>query len=219
MNGENAMNMEAIFLIMGTAFCIGLTGAVMPGPLLAVTVSQSIRRGFRAGPLIVLGHAILESILVVAVVLGCMGFLQDARVVDGMAVLGGVIMMWMAQGMIRSAKGLSLNLDGSADAGMSPVAAGIVISLSNPYWIIWWATIGITYVFLGMKHGGWGVLAFFVGHISADLVWYCLVSAAVARGRRMMSDTVYRGLIAFCGVFLAAFGAWFLGQGVGGLSG
>ena len=58
--------MLSIFTIFFTSFVIALSGALMPGPLLTVTISESARRGFVAGPLLIAGHGLLELALVVA---------------------------------------------------------------------------------------------------------------------------------------------------------
>jgi threonine/homoserine/homoserine lactone efflux protein len=94
--------------------------------------------------------------------------------------------------------------------GMNLVLTGILGSLSNPYWIIWWATIGLGYLISSMTYGIAGIVVFFIGHISADLAWYSLVSFAVARGRTLMGDKGYRLILLLCGIFLISFGAWFI---------
>src|SRR3972149_5217323 len=49
-----------------------------------------------------------------------------------------------------------------------PVADGIIASISNPYWSLWWATIGLGYLALSSGQGLTGVAFFFAGHILAD---------------------------------------------------
>jgi threonine/homoserine/homoserine lactone efflux protein len=205
-------------LIFGTAFVVGFSGAMMPGPLLAVTIHESARRGSLAGPLIVLGHAVLEAALVSAIVLGLAAYLRSPVVIGAVGILGGAMMGWMGQDMVRSAGRLSLRAAMAEPGRMHPIAAGILVSLSNPYWTIWWATTGITYLAMGLAYGMAGILAFFAGHILSDLTWYTLVSDGVARGRTLVSDTAYRRAIAVCGVALVAFGVWFLSTGVGRLA-
>ncbi len=58
------------------------------------------------------------------------------------------------------------------------------------------------------------VALFYLGHIAADFAWYTLVSGTVAQGRRFLSDGLYRGFLAGCGVFLVGFGGYFAVQGV-----
>jgi threonine/homoserine/homoserine lactone efflux protein len=93
---------------------------------------------------------------------------------------------------------------------MGPVLLGIVVSLSNPYWSLWWAGIGMTYITKAWLLGIAGLGAFFTGHILADLIWYSAVAGAVTGGRRLMSHRVYRGIIGGCGVFLLWLGLDFI---------
>ena len=100
-------------------------------------------------------------------------------------------------------------------SGKTPILAGIVGSVSNPYWFIWWVTLGATYLLWALTLGVPGVVSFFCGHILGDLVWYCFVSFVVASGRRVIDDRVYRGILALCGVALAGLGIYFLQNAVG----
>ena len=55
---------------------------------------------------------------------------------------------------------------------------------------------------------------FFAGHILADLLWYTAVSTAVAKGRRLLTDRIYRRLIGLCAAFLVLFSLYFLYAGI-----
>jgi threonine/homoserine/homoserine lactone efflux protein len=203
--------------IAATAFVVGFSGAMMPGPLLAVTVSETSRRGGAAGPLLVLGHMMLEGALVAAIACGVAGFLTDRVVIGAIGIAGGATMCWMGQGMIRSVRRLSLSAPAQGASRMHPVVAGVVVSLSNPYWTIWWATIGMSYIVMGLRFGIPGILAFFAGHILADFTWYTFVSVALARGKKLMPDNVYRAIILFCGGALFISGVWFFWTGAGAI--
>ncbi len=201
--------MWILITIFATSFAIALSGALMPGPLLTITLSESSRRGFLAGPLIVLGHGILELVLVLLLLLGLAPMLKNDQVIGSVGLVGAVVLIWMALGMIRSLPSLSLEGMSKDNKSTNPVWAGILMSLANPYWIIWWATIGLGYILYSFKLGLLGVVAFFAGHILADLAWYAAVSFTVAHGRRFMSDRIYKGVIACCALTLLGFGIYF----------
>jgi threonine/homoserine/homoserine lactone efflux protein len=181
----------------------------MPGPLLTATISESSQRGFIAGPLLITGHAILELVLVIAFLLGLAPFFQQPAVFVATALIGSVILSWMAFGMFRSLPSLRLSWEGDHKQRSHPMIRGILMSVANPYWIIWWATIGLGYILYSWRFGFWGIVFFFVGHILADLVWYSLIAAAVAGGRHFLTNRLYRGLIAVCAVFLIVFAGYF----------
>jgi hypothetical protein len=58
--------LTTLLTIFASSFVIALSGALMPGPLLTATISECSQRGFIAGPLLITGHAILELVLVIA---------------------------------------------------------------------------------------------------------------------------------------------------------
>jgi threonine/homoserine/homoserine lactone efflux protein len=203
-----------LLVIFASSFVIALSGALMPGPLLTATISESPRRGFITGPLMVAGHAILELGLVIALLLGLAPFLQRSSVFVATALSGSIILIWMAFGMFRSLPSLHLSWEGNPGRGNHPLVSGILMSIANPYWVIWWATIGLGYILYSWRFGFWGVAFFFAGHILADLLWYSLVSAAVAGGRHFLTDRLYRGLMALCAAFLMVFAGYFAYAGL-----
>jgi threonine/homoserine/homoserine lactone efflux protein len=221
--------MDSVAGIAVTSFLVGLSGAMMPGPVLTVTIGETAARlrpdtpgaigraqvrGALAGPLIVLGHGILEVLLVAAVVLGLGRLLTLGPVIGTIALLGGAVLTWMAWGMWKSLSSLSFRSGPQPEMRRHPILAGVLTTLSNPYWIIWWATIGLSYIAISLKLGLTGLVAFYIGHILSDLFWYGSVSLSLAMGRRLLTDRTYRGLVTACAVLLLGFGLYFGYAGV-----
>jgi len=201
--------MWPLVLIFGSSFVVGLSGALMPGPVLTVTIAEATRRGFWAGPLIVLGHGIIEFTLFIALVLGLGSFLKHDLVFGIVGLGGGIVLVGMGVSMVRGTRQATLKLDLDAGARSRPVIAGLLTSISNPYFIIWWATIGLSYIALSQQHGIMGLGSFYSGHIMADVVWYFAVAAAITVGKKIMDDHTYRWIIGLCGGFLVLLGLSF----------
>lgn len=214
--------MTSLPLIFASSLLVAYSGALMPGPMLTVVVSESPRHGFAAGPLVVLGHAVLELTLIVALVVGLGSLLERHSVQAAVEIGGGAMLVWMGASMalavVRGHVSLKWEHDAAAPPRAQPVLAGILASLSNPYWLIWWATIGMAYLSKSYAAGALGVGAFYVGHIMGDLTWYSAVSGLMAAGRRFIGLSVYKGLLVFCGAFLIVLAVVFLYAGVRGIS-
>ncbi len=210
------MNLTTPAAIFVSSFIIGLSGALMPGPLLAVTVRDTTRRGFAAAPLLVLGHGILELALLTLLLLGLAEWLKGEVATTVIALAGCAALLWMGTGMVREIRSLRFDIsfgaampDGARPGGTTgfwrPVADGVLASVSNPYWSLWWATIGLGYLVISSGQGFLGVASFFAGHILADAAWFLFVGLAVSMGRGRFSDRVYRGVVGVCAGFLFFF--------------
>jgi len=204
----------ALLSIFSSSFVIAFSGAMMPGPLLTVTISESTRRGAIAGPLMIFGHGLLELLLIVVLLSGFATILHRDDVFITIALLGGATLFWMAASMLKGLPTLRLANASSTEKQRNLVLAGVVLSIANPYWLIWWASIGMGYIMHSARLGFLGVASFFIGHILADLVWYTLISLGIARGRRLFSDIIYRRMIGGCAIFLLCFSGYFFYSGI-----
>jgi len=207
------MSAKRLTLLAGSSFAVGLSGALVPGSMLAVTVAAAARLGAAAGPAVVLGHGVLELAAVVLVARGFGRVLARPRAFAIASLLGAAALLASGAFMILAAPRLHLRFEtgGAEGAGTLAAAAGlgVVSSLANPYWSVWWATIGTAYVARARGAGRAGVAVFFGGHLAADLAWYSLVACAVAAGRAVASDALYRGVVVGCGAFLVLLAAVF----------
>jgi len=200
-----------------SAFLIGFSGAMMPGPMLGVAIDGSLKKGWTAGPLTVLGHGMLEFVLIIIMTFGLKDFFSNPTVSGLIGLFGGGFLAWMGYGMIKSGINKSVSL-GSQKAGNSAgmknlVLSGALVSATNPYFTLWWASTGMESIRQSYASGLIGVLFFFAGHILSDFVWYTAISAAFSRGKKLISDTAYRWIIIFLGIFITAFSIYFIYSG------
>jgi len=198
------------------AFLLGLSGAMMPGPMTFATIDRATRYGVRTGPLVTLGHGIPEVLITVGLIFGLGRVLAMHSVAGTIGVLGAVVLIWMGCGMIKDARSGRLSLDpkGGGISSVGPFAAGILTTLTNPYWFVWWGTVGAFYVLQTWKQGLFILASFFIGHIMADLFWMTLMAFAGVTGRRFLSDKFYRGLVITLGFFLIGMAGYFLYSGI-----
>ncbi|MCL5292975.1 MAG: LysE family translocator, partial [Actinobacteria bacterium] len=161
--------------------------------------------------------ALLELFMVMALAFGLSKLLGAQVVVRAIGVIGGVFLLWMGVGIVKDVivKKISLSTTpgSSTRSGGVLVASGAATSLSNPYWTLWWATIGVGFLTKSMVQAGTsGLGVFYIGHILGDYVWYGIVGFAVAAGRRIFSDRVYRSTLLICGLFLILLAFSFIGD-------
>ena len=157
------------------SFLTALTGALSPGPVLTFTIYKSLedkKRGYLAGFFIILGHSLLEFALIIVLLLGVSVFLQNVVFLTILGIVGGILLVLFGVLGIKSVykKEVDINFDVSEEEikgykGNS-FLGGIILSLSNPYWTMWWAATGLTLMIsLGISfENPMGLFLFFIGH-------------------------------------------------------
>jgi threonine/homoserine/homoserine lactone efflux protein len=204
----------SLFAIFVFSFLVGAGAVVTPGPVSTAIVSQSPRQGWKTGPLVAAGHALLEFAIVVLIVLGLGAGLANPEIQRLIAVGGGGLLVWMGIMMLRAVRRGEMRLPG-IDERQNPLSSGQLVGLgmlataSNPFWYAWWVTVAASYLAQAQALSTAGVAAFYLGHVSADFAWDTALSSVMGGGRRWMNDRIYRAIIVFCGAFFVYLGLSF----------
>lgn len=203
-----------MFEILFKSILVGYSGAVMPGTLLTYTIDKSLKHGAKSGILISIGHSLLELALIILILLGFGEYLgtELAKAVIGIA--GGLILIILGAGMLKDSyeNKLNINFESSQSNKFNNLlVGGAVISVLNPYFTFWWAAVGMGFIMNAYSlFGIAGVIAFYIGHITADISWYSFVSIVISKTRSFINLKMYRMTIAFLGVCMLGFGLSFI---------
>ncbi len=218
--GSSNLSSMSISAILVSSFLLGLSGALMPGPLFTLTVEKSVVAGLRGGFFATLGHAVTELLLVLVLALGFGTYLSRPATTIVVGILGGAMLLYMGWGMISRARSTqALEVLGSSGGSIGSFSwwkaavAGGFVSVANPYWLLWWTTVGVTYFY----HWGGGtplaISAFYVGHVAADFAWLMTVSGGITFGHGVIPNQLYKGLLASLGGLLMALACYFIYSG------
>jgi threonine/homoserine/homoserine lactone efflux protein len=206
--------------IFFSALLLGYSGAMMPGPLLTYDIERSLSKGWKAGLLVPLGHVLLELPVVLLLMLGMGSFLNLPWPKIVILFVGGLVLLWFGVDMIRSAIKGGIQLTERSQAvpkrreNLTIIAKSALISLLNPYFLLWWATIGLGFLLANASLGIWGAVIFYLGHATADITWYFAVSLFCDRISRLIKGMIYRVVIALLGAVLVFFSVKFIVDGI-----
>ncbi|GAG56671.1 unnamed protein product [marine sediment metagenome] len=188
------------------AVLISLSGVMAPGPITAVTLSKGTKSP-HAGAIIALGHGIVEIPLMILILYGFGEILKIPYIKAIIGLLGGLFLLKMGLGLLQGIKQTKIN---SSNNTRSPLMAGIILSLANPYFLIWWATIGSILIFRSTTFGLLGFVIFMILHWSCDFFWCYFLSALSFKGGQFFGKRLQQVLFTICGVFLLFFSAKFI---------
>jgi threonine/homoserine/homoserine lactone efflux protein len=199
-----------VLAIIFSVIVISLSGVMMPGPMFAVTVAKSYRSPW-AGANISIGHAIVEVPIILLIYFGFARFFQNDIVQLLLSLLGGGMLIWMGIGMFRARKEV---VQSGKDLKYGAITAGIVMSAINPFFLLWWATVGSMLVMKFVEFGTIGLPVLVVTHWTCDLVWLSIVSFLIYRTKALWGKRFQEWIFIVCSLLLVGFGIWFLVSGI-----
>ncbi|MEM3577168.1 MAG: LysE family transporter [Candidatus Bathyarchaeia archaeon] len=194
------------YLFLLSVILVSLSGVMSPGPLFAVTIAKSSREK-NAGVLISVGHGIVEFPLMFLIYLGLDWIFASPFVQKAMGFVGGALMVYLGFKMLKTRKESGSE---SPFIKHSSVVSGILATAGNPYFLLWWATIGASLVMNSTVFGHFGFLLFTMIHWSCDLAWNVFVSFTVFKSKRFWTKRIYDAVFGFCFAILTGFGIWFI---------
>ncbi|MHC4489643.1 MAG: LysE family transporter [Planctomycetota bacterium] len=198
--------MELIFFL-AKVVGISLSGVMAPGPVTAAAIAMGARNRF-AGALMAVGHSIVEFPLIILITLGMGTILKSTitKIVIGFA--GGVFLLFMAIQMVRSLRSAENQQVKVTSSG--PVVTGILLSGGNPFFLIWWASVGLNLAITAADFGIWAFALFAIVHWLCDLIWLSLLSWASFKGSALLGPRRQKKILLVCSLALFGFGLFFI---------
>jgi threonine/homoserine/homoserine lactone efflux protein len=178
-----------------------------PGPITAAAIAMGARNRY-AGTFIALGHAIVEFPLMILIVLGMGKIFESTKTQIVIGLAGGAFLLIMATQMLISLKTASGQQ--SQVRKEKPVLTGIILSAGNPYFLLWWATVGLTLATNAGQLGIWAFGLFAVVHWLCDCIWLQALSWASFKGSVLLGPHSQRIVLMICSVALFFFGLFFI---------
>ncbi len=196
--------------ILLSVVIISFSGVMAPGPMFAVTLTKSYKSPL-AGTQIALGHAVIEVPLILLIYFGFARFFENSTVQLVLSLVGGGMIIWMGISMFRIRTEV---VQKGKDLPYNAFTAGILTSVFNPFFLLWWATIGSMLVMKFLDFGITGLVIFIIAHWLCDLVWLSLISVLIYRTHTLWGLKFQEWVFIACSLLLVGFGGWFMISGI-----
>ncbi len=202
--------MNSFLLFLASVVLISLSGVLMPGPITAVTMARGSRE-WKAGSLVALGHGVVEFPLIALIYLGVGVLFQKPPVKMAIGILGGGVLIWLAIEMLLNARKAEIK---SQEREINPFLGGILLSAGNPYFLVWWATVGASLVVQAIGFGTVGLISFALVHWLCDLAWLQFLSWMSFQGGKFFGKKLQVAVFIICGLGMLFFGIRFLADAI-----
>jgi threonine/homoserine/homoserine lactone efflux protein len=161
-----------------------------------------------AGVMIALGHAVVEIPLILLLVVGVASFLESGTARAAIGLAGGTVLVFMGLQLLLSLR--QHNNESEASVQRHPLVIGIVFTAANPYFLVWWATVGLALAAEALAFGVVVLVLFAMVHWLCDLGWMEVLSMAGFKGSEIFGQRAQFVVSAVCGVVLLGFGGKFI---------
>ena len=201
--------MQEIFSFLGLVIIISISGVMSPGPLFAANVMYGLREGRISGIKMAIGHTIVEFPLILLLGVGYFSIESIPEIRTIITILGAAGLFGFAILQIRSVAKQKFSLE--TRSGQGPFVAGILLSALNPFFIIWWLTIGLVLISESIQTFGIiGIVILFLFHIWMDYAWLFTIAAFSSKAKNYLSKRNFKIIIIGLSVVLIYFGIDFL---------
>jgi len=203
--------MDAVSFV-ATVILITASGALAPGPLFFATLSHGALSGAKSGLMFSIAHTLIEFTLVLLLAFGLLTVANEPIVKIVFGVAGGIALLVFGIMQIRHSLRFSAGETGSRETAIRKLfLTGLAFTGLNPFFIVWWLTVGANLILLGFEFGALaGVVLMFLSHIWIDYAWLVSLAHFAKVGMNVVGFKWYRVLMAVFGMVLIYFGVTFL---------
>ncbi|MDI1495258.1 MAG: lysine transporter LysE [Cenarchaeum symbiont of Oopsacas minuta] len=198
---------EEFFALAFTIIIISITGVMSPGPLFTANIAYGIKGGIKSGLKMAIGHTIIEMPIVAILGLGIITIDGAPWFIASVAAVGAAGLFVFA---VMQTKAVLHEKRSDHIFGKDPLVVGIMLSAMNPFFILWWLTIGLKLITDVIHQWGLiGIPLMFMLHIWFDYVWMMFVGGISGRASKFISNKLYRIIMLGTSIVLVYFGIVF----------
>ena len=205
-----------LFGFVTTVIVVTASGALAPGPLFFGLLMHGSKEGARAGFSAAIGHTLVEFPLVLALALGLLAAASQPMVKGVIGVVGGagligfgVLQVYETLKSKPSSAGIP-----NAKARKLPASSlvlGLALTGLNPYFILWWLTIGSVLIVQALAFAALvGVLVMYVSHVWMDYAFLTMIAHLGKKGKAVVGSRGYKVVLIVFGLILIYYGATFV---------
>jgi len=190
---------------------ISLSGALSPGPLTTTAMLEGLWGGRKNGFIMAIGHTLVELPYVIglAILVDTIKSILETQIIKiAMISISSIFIFYFAYLSIRDGlkKTAPTQTDSQNLVFKSPLVAGIILTGLNPYFLLWWVTVGLPILTITLSYGLLGIALVYLAHVWLDYVWLTLIAGLGEYGSKLLSDWKYRALLIGIGITLIFFG-------------
>ena len=197
-----------------TVVLISSSGALAPGPLFFANVSLGLDHGAKSGLYFSIGHSIVEFPLILLLSYGLLSALNAVYIKTFIGLAGGVTLIFFGLLQLRSSykfRSAALNNEYKKRRLSNPLLIGVLLTGLNPFFIIWWLTVGAQLIYLSLALASLlGILIVFLFHVWIDYAWLITTAYLARKGKMIINSKIYRVILFFFGIVLIYFGIHFI---------
>jgi len=198
-----------LFSLVVTVVVVTASGALAPGPLFFAAVAHGAKSGARGGLFFSVGHTIVEFSLVMLLALGLHNLAKETSVKIVIGMIGGIALLVFGVLQIRETLVSKSNQHSRWDIpSKNPLLLGLLFTGFNPYFILWWLTVGLNLILNALDFALLaGVALMYVAHVWMDYAWLTAVAYLAKKGTSIVGSKGYRILMIAFAVILIYFGS------------
>ena len=203
-----------ILTFIATVVAVTASGALAPGPLFFTNITHGTKSGAKGGLAFSVGHTIFELSLVVFLAVTLHAVISQLSVIElVVGVIGGTALLVLGFLQIREALTAKAAVEGkkSRFSSKNPLLLGTLFTGLNPYFIIWWLTVGLALIVNALALASFlGVLIMYIAHVWMDYVWLIGTAYLAKKGTNLTGRKSYKILMIIFGLILVYFGVNFI---------
>ncbi len=192
---------------------LGLVSGMSPGPLLAITISETLQHGKWEGIKVAISPLITDLPIILSVLFILSHLANYNSIIGIIAFFGASYLIYSGMESLKIKKdSVDIKLE-KKDA----LKKGVIVNFGNPHPYIFWLSIGGPIIFKSLNTNAWATILFVSGFYIFLVGSKVIVALLVERSKYFINSKYYFSIIRILGIAQIVFGLTFIKLGLDSL--